>query len=63
MTEREIFVAAFQEHDPRVRQLILECACGADLALRERIENLLRRADEAGRFLEPPDEGRSPRGP
>jgi len=60
MTEREIFVAAYQERDPLVRRLILECACGADLALRERIEALLRRAEEAGRFLEPPDEGRLP---
>jgi len=59
MTEREIFVAAYQERDPRVRQLILECACGADLTLRERIESLLRRAEEAGRFLESPVEGRS----
>lgn len=63
MTEREIFVAAYQEPDPDARQAFLDRACGSDLALRARIDALLRRAEEAGRFLEPPDEGRSPPGP
>ena len=63
MTEREIFVAAYQERDPELRELILDRACRTDLALRARIEGLLRRAEKAGRFLEPPDEGRRPPGP
>ena len=63
MTEREIFVAAYQERDASARRRILDRACGADLALRDRIEALLRRAEEAGRFLEPPTEGRCPPGP
>ena len=63
MTEREIFVAAYQERDPLVRRLVLESACGADLALRERIEALLRRAEEAAHFLEPPHEGWCSPGP
>jgi eukaryotic-like serine/threonine-protein kinase len=63
MTEREIFVTAYQEPDPDARREFLDRACGADLALRDRIEALLRRAEEAGSFLEPPEEGRSPPGP
>ena len=63
MTEREIFVAAYQEQDWQARELILDHTCGTDVALRERIEVLLRRAEEAGRFLELPDEGRRPPGP
>jgi len=56
MTEREIFVEAFQETDPAARGEFLDRACGADQALRARIEALLKKAAEAGRFLEPPDE-------
>jgi len=63
MTEREIFVAAFQEPDADARRDLLDRACGTDLALRARIEALLRRAVEAGRFLEPPDESRYAPGP
>jgi hypothetical protein len=62
MTEREIFVAAYEERDPAARRLVLERACGTDLALRVRIEALLCRAEEAGGFLEP-DEARTQPGP
>jgi eukaryotic-like serine/threonine-protein kinase len=63
MTEREIFVEAYQEPDPAARRAILDRACGADQTLRDRIEALLAKAAETGRFLEPPNEGRSPPGP
>ena len=63
MTEREIFVEAYQEPDPDARRALLDRSCGSDRALRDRVEALLRRAEEADGFLEPPDEGRSPPGP
>jgi hypothetical protein len=62
MTEREIFVEAYQEPDPTARRAILDRACGADRALRDRIDALLAKALEPGRFLEPPNEFRSPPG-
>jgi eukaryotic-like serine/threonine-protein kinase len=54
MTEREIFVAAFQRTDPVERGRYLEEACGSDAELRRRVENLLGRAEGAGSFLESP---------
>ena len=56
MTEREIFVEAFQEPDPIARRAFLDRACEGDAALRTRVEVLLKKAAAAGRFLEPPDE-------
>jgi len=52
MTEREIFVAAFQLTDPVDRGNYLDDACGPDLGLRCRVEHLLGLADGAGSFLE-----------
>ena len=54
MTEREIFVAAFQRIDPVERGRYLADACGSDEALRRRVENLLGVAEGAGSFLESP---------
>ena len=54
MTEREIFVAAFQRTDPDKRASYLDEACGPDLGLRCRIENLLSFAEGAGNFLKEP---------
>ena len=54
MTEREIFVAAFQQTDPVERGRYLDDACGADEELRRRVENLLSVAAGAGSFLESP---------
>jgi hypothetical protein len=61
MTEREIFVAAYQEPNPTARRALLDRACESDPALRARVEALLKKAAEAGRFLEDsPDHRPSP---
>src|SRR5436190_19285692 len=52
MTERGIFVGAFQKIDPAERQQFLDETCGADTALRQRVQALLALADGAGSFLE-----------
>jgi len=54
MTERELFMQAFQEPDRAARQALLDRACGSDSGLRERVEELLRKAESAGSFLEQP---------
>src|SRR5262245_18663087 len=54
MTEREIFVAAYQRLDPADRQHFLKEACGPDAELRSRVENLLGLAEGAASFLESP---------
>jgi serine/threonine protein kinase len=54
MNERELFTAALRRPDPAERAAYLARACGADLALRERVERLLRLHDGAGNFLERP---------
>jgi eukaryotic-like serine/threonine-protein kinase len=54
VTERDIFIQAFQEPDPAARVQFLDRACGPDRALRNRVEGLLGRAGEAGSFLERP---------
>jgi len=62
MTEREIFVEAFQEPDPIARRAFLDRACEGDTALRARVEVLLKKAAKAGQFLESPDETGGPAG-
>src|SRR5262245_55611220 len=47
---RDLFLAAL-ERPPAERAAYLEAACGADAALRERVEALLRAHDEPGAFL------------
>jgi serine/threonine protein kinase/WD40 repeat protein len=54
VTEREIFVAALGLDDPAARAAHLDQACGADAALRRRVEALLHAHAEAGGFLERP---------
>jgi WD40 repeat protein/serine/threonine protein kinase len=54
MTEEELFEAARHIRDTSDRAAYLERACGADLALRQRVEALLRSHADAGRFLEEP---------
>jgi hypothetical protein len=54
VTERDIFMQAFQEPDAAARARLLNRVCGPDRALRIRVEGLLGKAGEAGSFLECP---------
>src|ERR1051325_10466494 len=56
MTERQIFVAALNFADAGARAAFLDDACAADLAMRTRIEELLREQADLGSFLERPAE-------
>jgi len=53
MSERDMFEAAL-ELPPEDRAAYLDGVCGSDAALRERLQALLRRHDQAGSFLEQP---------
>jgi WD40 repeat protein/serine/threonine protein kinase len=53
MTERDLFEAAL-ELPTESRAAYLDGACGSDAALRQRLEGLLRKHDQAGSFLEGP---------
>ncbi len=52
MTERELFLAAWEISDPVERDSYLTQACGSEAELRGRIELLLRAADIKDSFLE-----------
>ena len=52
---RAIFNEALDRQDAVVRARYLDEACGADAALRERVERLLRADDQAGGFFADPD--------
>jgi serine/threonine protein kinase len=54
MTERDIFIGALQQPDAAARRAYVHQACGADTALRARVEGLLQVYDRAGTFLEQP---------
>ena len=54
MTEREIFVAALQIDDADGRKDYLAGACGADPALRHRVDGLLQALGRVGDFLQNP---------
>ena len=54
MTERELFESAVGLADPAERAAFLGRECGADAALRRRVESLLRSHDAAGSFLAQP---------
>src|SRR4030095_8402154 len=49
--EKALFCEALEIADPEQRRLFLEQACGADKALRERIEALLALSPSAGDFF------------
>jgi serine/threonine protein kinase len=53
MTERELFEAVL-ELAPENRVAYLDGVCGGDAALRQRLEALFRKNDQAGSFLEEP---------
>src|SRR5262245_61123991 len=59
MTEREVFEAVL-ELSPGDRAAFLDSACGGDAALRQRLEALLSKHDQAGSFLERPVTGAFP---
>ncbi len=54
MSERDIFIAAFQIEDGAERGVYLAEACATDPALRLRVEELLRVYETAESFLEAP---------
>jgi hypothetical protein len=54
MTEREIFLAALEKDDPTERAAYLDQACGADTALRQRAEALLRAHETSPHFMDVP---------
>src|SRR3954454_24030001 len=54
MTEREIFLAALEKDNPTERAAYLDEAAGADAALRQRIEALLRSHERYDAFLNVP---------
>lgn len=57
---RAIFNEALDRSDAVERAAYLDGACGADAALRERVEKLLRAHDEAEGFFANPNSGRQP---
>ena len=54
MSERDIFTAARQLTDPAARAAYLDEACGGDLALRARVEALLRAHEQPDSLLDAP---------
>jgi eukaryotic-like serine/threonine-protein kinase len=61
MTERTIFLDALEKTDPTERAVFLEQACGANIPLRQRVEQLIKALDEAGTFMAvPPGQGHAP---
>src|SRR5436190_16467539 len=55
--EQAVFAEALLRDTPAARAAYLDSACGTDAALRQRIEALLRAAENAGDFLEAPPTG------
>jgi hypothetical protein len=54
MNERDIFLAARENPDPVARAAFLAEACAGDVALRRRVERLLRADARADSFLDTP---------
>jgi eukaryotic-like serine/threonine-protein kinase len=54
MTEETLFAEALARTDPAERAAFLEQSCGGDVALRQRVEALLRSHEQAGSFLDKP---------
>jgi serine/threonine protein kinase len=54
MQEQSIFIEALERQDPAERATFLDQVCAGDSALRQRIERLLARHQQAGSFLESP---------
>ena len=58
-SEQDVFAEALLRDAPSARACYLDAACGTDLALRQRVEDLLRASEDAGDFLEEPPTGLS----
>ena len=54
MQEQSIFIEALDKEDPAERAAFLAQVCASDPALRQRIERLLQRHQQADSFLESP---------
>src|SRR5262249_55354333 len=54
MQEQSIFIEALEQENPAERAAFLDGVCAADPALRQRVERLLERHEQAGSFLESP---------
>src|SRR5262249_41075744 len=52
MNERSIFFEALDRDTPAERSAYLDAVCGGDVALRQRLEGLLRSPQEAGSVLD-----------
>ena len=52
-SEESIFAAALEKSTPAERAAFLEGACSGDVALRDRVVELLKSHEEAGSFLNP----------
>src|SRR6266496_4084304 len=57
MQEQTIFIEALEKEDPAERAAFLDRACAGDAALRQRLERLLQRHQQAVSFLEAPSAG------
>ena len=57
MQEQTIFIEALEKEDPAERAAFLDRACAGDAALRQRLERLLQRHQQADSFLEAPSAG------
>src|SRR5688572_18332072 len=56
-SEQDVFAEALLRDSSSARARFLDAACGMDLALRQRVEDLLRASENAGDFLEGPPTG------
>jgi WD40 repeat protein/serine/threonine protein kinase len=54
MQEQSIFIEALEKEDPAERAAFLDRVCASDSALRQRIERLLHRHEQADSFLDSP---------
>ena len=52
MSEQEIYIEAINQRDADERRRFLDVACNGNAVLRERLELLIRHAEQVGSFLE-----------
>ena len=56
-SEKEIFLAAIEKATPQERAAYLDGACGKDLLLRQRVEDLLAKHSQQDSFMKDPAGG------